>query len=87
MSEATESKFFQEQKAKSLNALQSSASAWSIQPKALMQVAGAVERLSVDLEEGILSKLRLLRQQQLLSTLSEKCYKNNDYTYAQAMQC
>ena len=87
MSEATESKFFREQKAKSLNALQSSANTWSVQPKALMQVANAVERLSVDLEEGILTKLRLMRQQQLLSTLSDRCYKNNDYTYAQSMAC
>ena len=36
MSEATESKFFQEQKAKSLNALQSGAAPWRLQPKARM---------------------------------------------------
>ena len=87
MSEATESKFFRENKAKSLNALQSGASAWKIQPKSLMQVANAVERVNMDLEEGILTKLRLQRQQQLLSTLSDRCYSSNDYTYAQAMAC
>ena len=38
MSEATESKFFREQKAKSLNAMQSGAAPWRIQPKSLMQV-------------------------------------------------
>ena len=36
MSEATESKFFREHKAKSLNALQSSAAAWKVQPKSFM---------------------------------------------------
>ena len=82
-----ESKYFQEQKAKSLNALQSNPAAWKIQPKSLMQVQNAVERLSTDLEEGILTKLRLQRQQQLLNTLANKCYSNNDYTYAQAQTC
>ena len=87
MSEASESKFFQEQKAKSLNALQSNPRAWSVQPKALLQVQNAVQRLQVDLEEGILTKLRLQRQQQLMKTLADKCYTNNDYTYAQAITC
>ena len=87
MSQATESKFFQEQKGKSLNALQNGGAPWSIQPKALMQVKDAVDRLTVDLEEGILAKLRLQREQQLLGSLAERCYKNNDYTYSQAMAC
>ena len=79
---ATESKFFQEQKAKSLNALQNSAAAWSVQPKAFNQMINAIERTKMDLEEGILAKLRLDRQQHLLNSLADKCYKNNDYTYA-----
>ena len=62
MSEATESKFFQEQKAKSLNALQSGAAPWRLQPKARMKVAEAIGRVNMDLEEGILTKLRLQRQ-------------------------
>ena len=62
MSQATESKFFIEQKAKSLNALQSSAAPWTLQPKALMQVKDAVQRMQMDLEEGILMKLRLQRK-------------------------
>ena len=36
MSEATESKFFREHKARSLNALQNGAADWRIQPKAMM---------------------------------------------------
>ena len=63
MSEASESKFFREHKAKSLNALQSGAAGWKIQPKSLMQMQQAVERVNMDLEEGILTKLRLQRQQ------------------------
>ena len=45
MSEVTESKFFRDQKAKSLNALQASSASWSIQPKSLMQMKNAVERI------------------------------------------
>ena len=56
---STESKFFAEKQAKSLNALQSNPNAWRVQPKSIMQMTGAVERLSMDLEEGILTKLRL----------------------------
>ena len=79
---ATESKFFQEQKAKSLNALQNSAATWTIQPKAFNEMISSIERVKMDLEEGILMKLRLQRKQHLLNTLADKCYKNNDYTYA-----
>ena len=46
-----------------------------------------MQRIQVDLEEGILAKLRLQREQQLLDTLADKCYTNNDYTFAQAQQC
>ena len=41
----------------------------------------------MDLEEGILTKLRLERQQQLMTMLADKCYKNNDYTFLQAERC
>ena len=67
---------------KSLNALQSSAAPWSVQPKALTQMVGAIERVKMDLEEGILTKLRLQRKQHLLTSIADKCYKNNDYSYA-----
>ena len=87
MAQASESSFFRDQKKKSLNALQNNPASWTIQPKQLMQVSNAIERLSVDLEDGILTKLRLQREQQLLGTLADKCYSNNDHTYAQAMAC
>ena len=57
--EDTESRLFRERKAQSLNALQSSAAPWSVQPKMLMQVTEAIQRVKMDLEEGILTKLRL----------------------------
>ena len=87
MSEVTESKWFQEQKAKSLNAVQSSAAPWRLPPKSMMQAADAMKRVRQDLEEGILTKLRLERQQELMTSLADKCYKNNDYTYQQAATC
>ena len=57
--EVSESKFFREQKAKSLNALQNNASTWSMRPKAMHQFENAIARLQLDMEEGILTKLRL----------------------------
>ena len=87
MSEVTESKWFTEQKAKSLNALQSSAAPWNIPAKNMMQATDAIDRVKTDLEEGILTKLRLQRQQELMTTLADKCYKGNDYTYHQAATC
>ena len=60
--EVSESKFFREQKAKSLNALQNNANTWSFTPKVSHQFDNAVARLQMDLEEGILTKLRLQRQ-------------------------
>ena len=70
-----------------MNALQNRTSTWAIQPKTLVQVTNAIERLTMDLEEGILTKLRLQRQQQLMGTLADRCYTNNNFTYAQAMKC
>ena len=61
MSEVTESKFFREQSAKSLNALQNGAAKWTIQPKYVLAYTEAIQRLRMDLEEGILAKLRLVR--------------------------
>ena len=87
MSQATESNFFRQHKARSLNATQNGTAQWRIQPKSTQQLMDAVERVKTDLEEGILGKLRLVRKQQLLDTLADRCYKNNDYTYAQAMMC
>ena len=62
MTEATESKFFREQKAKSMNALQNGAAPWTVQPKSLLQMYEVIQRVNMDLEEGILTKLRLQRK-------------------------
>ena len=60
--EVSESKFFREQRAKSLNSLQNNASTWTLTPKVMYQFEDAVLRVKMDLEEGILTKLRLQRQ-------------------------
>ena len=60
--EVSESKFFREQRAKSLNALQNNTSTWTFSSKVTHQFSDAVDRLRMDLDEGILTKLRLQRQ-------------------------
>ena len=63
MAEATESKFFLDNKLKSLNSTVNSQERWKIDIKYIMQANDAVERLQTDLEEGILLKLKLQREQ------------------------
>ena len=63
MAEATESKFFLDNKLKSLNSTVNSQEKWKIDIKYIMQANDAVERLQTDLEEGILLKLKLQREQ------------------------
>ena len=84
---ATESQFFREQRAKSLNGSQNGSAAWKIQPRAIMQVSDAIGRLNRDLEEGILTKLRLQRKQTLLASVAQNCFGRSDLNYQQAAKC
>lgn len=87
MAEATESRFFKASKAKSLNSTVNSSASWQMDPKAVIQVKDAMERVQSDLEEGILKKLALQRDQHLLTAINNKCYKNNDLTFMEAQMC
>ena len=46
-----------------------------------------MRRAKVDLEEGILTKYRVLRTKQLEGLVSENCYSKKSYTYLEAEQC
>ena len=46
--------------------------------------AGIVDQA---VQPSSLTKLRLQREQELMTTLADKCYKGNDYTYHQAATC
>ena len=61
--EATESKFFLENKLKSINSTLNSQEQWTVDIKYFLQANHAVERLQTDLQEGILLKARMHRSQ------------------------
>ena len=54
--EATESKFFLENKSKSLNATLNSSEKWQLDVKYYLQANDAVARVQNDLQEGVLRK-------------------------------
>ena len=54
--EATESKFFLENKSKSLNATLSSQENWQLDVKYYLQANDAIARVQNDLQEGVLRK-------------------------------
>ena len=85
--QATESKFFLENKSKSLNATLSSQEQWQLDVKYFMQANDAIARVQKDIQEGVLSKCELSRQQQLEKIVAQKCYKGNDFSYLQAQKC
>ena len=87
MAEATESKYFVQNKQNSLNSTVNSQEDWKLDVKYYLQAQDALERLQTDLQEGVLLKASLLRQQQMEKTIASKCYKNNDYTFLQAQKC
>ena len=87
MAEATESKYFVQNKQQSLNSTVNSQEDWQLDIKYYLQAQDALDRLQTDLQEGVLQKMTLLRQQQMEKTIASKCYKNNDYTFLQAQKC
>lgn len=85
--EATESKFFLENKSKSLNATLSSQENWQLDVKYYLQANDAIARVQNDIQEGALRKCELVRMQQLEKIVAQKCYKGNDFTFMQAQKC
>ena len=85
--EATESKFFQDNRNKSLNSTLNSDETWKVDVKYFMQANEAIARVQNDLQEGILLKAQLQRTSQLEKIAASKCYKSNDFTYPQAQKC
>ena len=81
MAEATESKYFLELKKNSLNATVNSQEEWQLDVKYYLQAQEAIKRLQTDLQEGVLLKMKLMREQQMEKTVAAKCYKSNDFTF------
>ena len=80
---ATESKYFREQKANSLNYTVNGKGAWQPDIAEMQRVINAVDRVKADLETGILTKLRLQREQQLNKIVAERCYADPNVSYIQ----
>ena len=57
---------------------------WRENEKLTREATIAFEHAKTDLEIGILDKFRALRLRELDRIVSEKCYKNKDYSYPQA---
>ena len=74
MVQPSESKYFKDQKAKSLNYTVNSKERWQPDASELLQVSSVIDRVKSDLESGILLKLKLLREQELEQTVSKRCY-------------
>ena len=86
MVEATESKFFTQLKAKSLNALQNTAP-WSLDQRQQIQIETAMNQAKYRLEEGILLNLKLQREKELERFIAQKCYQRKDLSIQQAEMC
>ena len=87
MVQASESKYFKDQKAKSLNFTVNSKEKWAPDMSEMIKVNNAVERVKVDLESGILLKLKLLRQQELEKVVMKRCYQDKSLNFMQGQMC
>ena len=86
MVEATESKFFTQLKAESLNGLQNNAE-WQIDLRQEKQIESMYKRIKYTLEDGVLLKLKLQRNQELEKLVATKCFKRSDLSFEQASMC
>jgi len=60
---------------------------WEPDSGYVYEVNGAMERVKTDLQEGILTKYRVLRSRQLEAAVAENCYNNKNYNMEEAEQC
>ena len=65
MVQATESKYFKDQKARSMNYTVNSKEEWKPEQSELIKISLACERVENDLNTGILTKKKLLRTREL----------------------
>ena len=84
---ASESQYFRDQKAKSLNYTVNSKEKWAPEASELLKVNKAIERVKFDLESGILLKLKMLRERELEQTVKERCYQDTSINFMQGQMC
>ena len=77
---ASESKQFFLQKALNMNPTVNGKAEWKAEGKLTNEVTRALDRLSHDLEHGILLHFKLKREQQLNNIAIENCYSKKDFT-------
>ena len=85
---ATESKQFQAAKLASLNATQNNKGSWTLDAKYAKELVETMQRVSTDLNEGIIKHCKARRTQQLQSIIADKCFSaSNDLSYVNAKAC
>ena len=87
MVQPSESKYFKEQKAKSLNYTVNSKATWRPDLSEVMKIVDTMKRVQSDLEGGILTKLKLTREQELEKIIASKCYTDPSLTFLQGQEC
>mgnify|MGYP000946950691 FL=1 len=84
---ATESAYFRQQKARNPNTLINGNAEWQPDAKIEAKRVAAFERVSHDLNSGIIQKLRLQREQEMNKIVATQCYKNPELSFPQANKC
>ena len=87
MSGVIETEAFKKQRGSSLNNLINKASTWTVDAKYIKQATDAIERVKIDLEDGIILKLQAERQKNLEEFTIKNCFQNKSYNYLQALKC
>ena len=83
------STYFEEKKKKSLNSFINgdNVDSWEPDYKYIEELRQSLERVQSDLDTGILTKYRVLRQQQLEKLAIKNCYANRSFTVMEAEAC
>ena len=81
--------YFKDKLSKSLNSMvnDDSQATWVPDHKYALEFKDAIDRVRNDLEQGILTKFRVLRTRQLEGIVASKCFENDSYTYSEAEAC
>ena len=82
-----ESDYFKQQRAASLNNLQTNPGTWTVDIKYFKQAMDALERAKFDVEDGVVLKLQALRQKELEQYVVKNCYQNKSYSFLQGQKC
>lgn len=84
---AEETEYFKQKKAQALNSITKNTNVWRPDASYVKQAQDTFDRISYQLDDGILLKQRAKREQELASKIASKCYERDDLDFVQAQQC